>query len=46
MSSSNFFKFRTLGFYRVQYARYLVFGLWDEFNTVMFFSERRYAGSS
>jgi len=30
----------------MQYVRYIVFGYRDEWNSVLFFSERRYASSS
>jgi len=36
--------FATL-FFGGQHIRYIVFGYRDELNLVMFFSERRYAGS-
>jgi len=39
-------KFRTPCFYRIKYAFDFVLGYRDTLNSVMFFAEWRYAGSS
>jgi len=40
------FKIASLIFIWMQHLRYILFGYRNEFNSIMFFSERRYASSS